>query len=370
MTLEIDARIPGGNIIVQSIDGHRAVLHKDMRDTAGEWFYWKFHACFVEPGDYTFLLGPGPSIGPRGPAVSSDQGLTWHYAGKDTANYAEESFTWHCDTVPQERWFCVCIPYLQGDWERFWSRYPNSPVCKGYLCRSRQGRNVELLSIGNGNASRRVLLTCRHHAGESMANYVIEGILMEIMDFPESFRDFFFQIVPFVDKDGVENGDQGKNRIPHDHNRDYGPQSIYPETKALMALCQKQQFHLTLDLHCPWLRGPNNEAIYFVGKEHPRIQEGIDRFSRLLSEEAPPHVPYDPNDNVPFGTSWNTSANYRQGKDFSRWSGECPWSPWCISTEIPFANTHEHPLDGNAARDLGRAFARTIRRMLAPASGK
>ncbi|MBQ6011409.1 MAG: hypothetical protein IJL17_22960, partial [Kiritimatiellae bacterium] len=25
--------------------------------------------------------------------------------------------------------------------------------------------------------------------------------------------------VPFMDKDGVENGDQGKHRAPHDHNR-------------------------------------------------------------------------------------------------------------------------------------------------------
>jgi hypothetical protein len=42
-----------------------------------------------------------------------------------------------------------------------------------------------------------------------------------------------FLIVPFVDKDGVEEGDQGKNRHPHDHNRDYATPCLYPEVQAL-----------------------------------------------------------------------------------------------------------------------------------------
>ena len=43
-------------------------------------------------------------------------------------------------------------------------------------------------------------------------------------------------LVPFVDKDGVEEGDQGKNRAPRDHNRDYAGASMYPETGALREL--------------------------------------------------------------------------------------------------------------------------------------
>jgi murein tripeptide amidase MpaA len=44
--------------------------------------------------------------------------------------------------------------------------------------------------------------------------------------------DFF--IVPPVDKDGVEDGDQGKNRKPYDHNRDY-LQRIHREIQAITA---------------------------------------------------------------------------------------------------------------------------------------
>jgi hypothetical protein len=40
-------------------------------------------------------------------------------------------------------------------------------------------------------------------------------------------------VVPFVDEDGVEDGNAGKNRAPHDHNRDHGSHSLYPDAMAL-----------------------------------------------------------------------------------------------------------------------------------------
>ena len=36
-----------------------------------------------------------------------------------------------------------------------------------------------------------------------------------------------------MDKDGVEDGDQGKNRRPGDHNRDWDGESIYNSTEAV-----------------------------------------------------------------------------------------------------------------------------------------
>ncbi len=46
-----------------------------------------------------------------------------------------------------------------------------------------------------------------------------------------------FLFVPMMDTDGVEDGDQGKNRAPFDHNRDYaGLSPRYPEVMALKEL--------------------------------------------------------------------------------------------------------------------------------------
>ena len=40
--IKIDSDFPGGNIVVERIEGDTLVLCPDMRDTAGSWFYWAF----------------------------------------------------------------------------------------------------------------------------------------------------------------------------------------------------------------------------------------------------------------------------------------------------------------------------------------
>ena len=76
---------------------------------------------------------------------------------------------------------------------------------------------------------KKVLLTSRHHACESTGSYVLEGVIKALCENPIEGYEFF--VVPMTDFDGVCDGDQGKNRIPHDHNRDYDPDvpSIYSE---------------------------------------------------------------------------------------------------------------------------------------------
>src|SRR5690606_10074741 len=79
-----------------------------------------------------------------------------------------------------------------------------------------------------------------------------------------------FFIVPFLDKDGVEDGDQGKIRLPHDHNRDYKDESIYnsiAELRQIIPEWGQGKLKIGIDIHCPYLyeRGSGwNEHIYFV----------------------------------------------------------------------------------------------------------
>ncbi len=72
-----------------------------------------------------------------------------------------------------------------------------------------------------------------------MASWSLEGLMDEVLADTTDGRwlreHVEFLVVPFMDKDGVEDGDQGKNRRPHDHNRDYLGESIYPEVAAWRA---------------------------------------------------------------------------------------------------------------------------------------
>jgi hypothetical protein len=178
------------------------------------------------------------------------------------------------------------------------------------------------------------------------------------------YKEYTFYAVPFADKDGVEDGDQGKNRRPHDHARDYGPDAVYPEVKAIMALAYRVKPVLLFDMHCPWLRGATDIYTYFVGQENPRIQAGISAFSSVLEIESPASFPHHSSDDMPFGVSWNTSANYKQGKTMVLWAAGLPWEPRAQSIEIPFANLRDLTVDAAAAKEFGAALARTILKVI------
>jgi tetratricopeptide (TPR) repeat protein len=125
-----------------------------------------------------------------------------------------------------------------------------------------------------------------------MASYVLEGFLQEALsDAPgavEFRRKYVLYAVPLVDKDGVQNGDQGKGREPHDHNRDYGQTNLYPEVQAIQALVQSKNIPFVMDFHCPALRGDVHEIFYFDGVAVPHVLDNVNELGAWMTEELPP----------------------------------------------------------------------------------
>src|SRR5262249_36744577 len=160
--------------------------------------------------------------------------------------------------------FAYAIPYVEENLHTFLKQYARHPHLRVEpLAKTVKGRQVELLRVGQleDDRSQHILLTCRHHACESMANYALEGLLTEVLaDTAEGrwLREHTtLWAIPFMDKDGVEEGDQGKLRRPHDHWLDYGGRSRYPSVRALkgtFAGKRARPVALALDLHCPYIR--------------------------------------------------------------------------------------------------------------------
>ncbi len=353
----IRSDFPGGNIRVEANGDTEILLSKEMRGSSGIWFYWYFEAEFDQPGTYTFRFSDGASIGTQGPATCTPDGKNWRWLGADSIRNTQDSeaFLYSCQH-PETRRFCVGMQYLQSDWEEFLGR---ENLSGSVLCRSRQGRDCEMLELGSGEIP--VVITSRHHCCEMAATYVLEGILASALKNPACIEKFCFLAIPFVDKDGVENGDQGKNRLPHDHARDYNPTPIYPECAAIQQLILARHPLLVMDLHCPWLRsGASNESIYLVGSSNPDNAVRAERFAVQLEKHAVSDAPYYTADNIPFGTSWNTAANYTQGSTLVTWSSRLPWQPTAVSFEIPYANTREVALTPSAWRHLGQNFLESM----------
>lgn len=365
----ITNRIPAGNIRLVSAEGRRIELDVEMRGSTGDWFYWCFKAEFPEAGKYRFRFIRPNKVGTRGPALSFDDGKTWQWLYQERWTNHQE-FEYECPEAGQKVVFCMGMQYLQRDFEAFRKEFAGHPALRvGTLCRSRKGRDVELVTVREGSPRYTLLLTSRHHAGEMMATHALEGILRAVLADTEFGREFRRNValcaVPFVDKDGVEDGDQGKNRAPHDHARDYQDPALYPETTALRRLIGEEKPDFVLDMHCPWIFGSNNnEATYMVGTGNARMDAAMNRFGDLLEAVRVPEAPYFKADNIPFGTSWNTGKNYTQGQTIKHYAAGFPFVSCAQTVEIPFANFGDVTIDRKAMLLYGDSIARAILRYL------
>lgn len=304
--VEINTEYPGGNVLIVGMDGDTVEFSPDLRTTKVDWFYYNFETKSKKAGPVKFtvsdklLKNPKTVVGPQGPAVSKDGGKTWDWMGEDS--FDGLTFTYDYSKPGEVVRFSATLPYQEADLEVFLKGQANNPNLKrSVLTKSEGGRDVGLLQIGEeGPGKEPVLITGRQHANEAVSSYVLEGFIEAAMsDRAEGkkFREkYVMYVAPIVDIDGVEDGDQGKNRAPHDHNRDWSDAPLYPETRALQELHKKQGFKYTMDFHCPTLTMDIHQAMYFGGIEAPPVHnlENLQAYAKLIDEKMPDKGPGGP----------------------------------------------------------------------------
>ncbi len=372
--IDISTEHPGGNVTVVSNEEAASVTLKPDLRGGRDWFYWNFDATATAPGEIEFVIEGKLRIGVRGPAVSKDEGKTWNWLGNETVRYfdakkddpktASESFRYTFTAKDDSVRFAVAIPYQKADLDQFITQSEGNPhFLRQELTKSRGGKSVDLLKIGSGNNTKSIIVSARHHACESMASYVLEGFLAEAMSesvAANAFRErYTIYAVPMMDSDGVEAGDQGKWRFPHDHNRDYGEGAIYPEVQALMKLGAKVKPALALDFHCPSLRGETHEVFYFIGVALPHIKDNTNELIGWIGEECPqifPRGPHnflrDPPEEVPAvikDTKFSVWFAFHEGVDFA------------ATFEIPYSQ-RSFDFTPDVARSYGRSLLRAWER--------
>lgn len=372
--VEISTDFPGGNVLVIGKEDATVRLKPDLRG-GRDWFYWNFDATAAQAGEVEFLFEGKLRIGVRGPAVSEDGGLTWRWLGTGNVRYSDktgegdgastEAFRYRFSKAGESRRFAVAIPYLQRDLDGFLDRVAeNANLSVSRLTTSGGGREVKLLRIGEPGPEREaIIVSARHHACESMASYVLEGFLEAAISdswAAKEFRErYVLYAVPMMDGDGVQAGDQGKWRFPHDHNRDYGDGAVYSEVQAVQKLAGEVGVRLALDFHCPSLRGETHEVFYFVGVGYPYIHDNTDELRGWIDEERPQSIgsgPFNFLHKAP-----EKMPEVLKGLKFSEWFIFQPGVRFAATFEIPYTLPGTE-MDAAMARDYGRSVLRAWQR--------
>jgi hypothetical protein len=367
MEIEINTDIEGGNVIVDRIEGDSIYLKTNRRDSSQHWFYWRFRIRGAASRTLNFIFdsSEGLCLSSRGPAISTDGGENWHWLGvENTAMPDAESFTYTFAPDEDSTEMCFCAPYMLRHWQAFCNGL-DAAFVRDTLCRSPKERSVPLIKYQKENTSDRplIIITGRHHCCETSSGYTMEGLVKAWKDTCAPIADLI--VIPFVDLDGVEAGDQGKFRKPHDHNRDYNDQPLYPEVAAIMSLIREStQPFIALDLHCPYARGNDSETLYRVGNPDAANEEAAEHFCEILEEESK-GLPYKRSNDIPFGTAWNVEENYKKGKSFAAYCINQTHCTLASTMEIPYANAQGVEVNPQNLRSFGRSLAHSLARYLA-----
>ena len=361
----ITANHPGGNIRIDDREGSRWYLHQELRDTMEDWFYWNFCASGLS-GEQTFEFTGSAVISRFGPAISHDT-IEWWFEPNIT--HDPRSFTYEFADPDQPVYFAFAPHYHRAHLDRFLQEPAvDQTMSVNVLTTTACGRNVPILELGDGSEGT-ILFTCRHHACESTASYLLEAILRAAIDRPLTDQ-YRIVGVPFVDLDGVQRGDQGKSRAPHDHNRDYlganeiisGITPLYDSAARMMECIQSlDPLTIGIDLHCPNKWGDRDDHVHFVKRsaETPRL----DRFGAALASAAEARgsncVAYDPAWDIGPTESWN--------KGFTP---TCSWfmgqyaTEFGTSLEYPYFGTTDNRITPARTESFGVAFVAALEQYL------
>lgn len=342
--MKIHCNFTGGNIIVKEIKDNDIFLECDLRDTATDWFYWAFCIEGAQGKTLNFKFNK-ECIGYFGPAKSADF-YNWEWINQDNDGH---SFSYTFKENEEKVYFAHSYLYHPNRFEKFAKK---SGFEIKTLCKSRKGRAVPFVTFGSGEKV--ILLSARHHACESTGSYVLEGVLRTLKNaLPDGYKVI---CVPFVDYDGVVDGDQGKARAPHDHNRDYDKISIYPETSKIKSIIDNNKVVFGFDFHSPWHIRERNDTVFIVQKDEATLNEVI-MFGKMLEKNNRDcsFKYYQKNDIAP-NTEWNkcTDPTYAT---YIRKNDNCHLS---FTLETAYFGTHENKANEEKFLNLGEDFAKTL----------
>ncbi|MCS6851028.1 MAG: M14 family zinc carboxypeptidase [Gemmataceae bacterium] len=263
--LKVVADFPNGSARVEAIDQQTRTIrvlpypHLDR----GWVCWWYFKVEGIQPGDTISLdVGGGVWATPERASFSTDN-RTWKHTAPGERQKDRITYRQRVDATTA--WFAWGPPFTLKDAQELVQRWATqSPHATAFeLTRSKEGRVVPGLRVAQQGVKDEerlgIWVNARQHAWESGSSWVCKGFIDWLLsDEPAAEtlrRKASVAIIPIMDVDNVERGAGGKNQKPHDHNRDWSDEAVWPEVQAaikeITALNQAGRFDLFVDLHNP-----------------------------------------------------------------------------------------------------------------------
>jgi len=259
--MKISSNFDSGNIniIEADVPGNiRLSINKDNNSDFYQWFHFRLtgakdQLCAINIEEADAAAYPGGWEDYQ--AVASYDHETWF---RVSTIYKNGTLTIQHVPETDSVYYAYFAPYsYDRHQEMVSSAAMHDRVRLEVIGESADGRDLDLLTIGEeGDEKKKIWIIARQHPGESMAEWMAEGILNRLLDSNDALSRVLlekcvFYVVPNVNPDGSIRGHLRCNANGQNLNRDWADPDpeLSPEIFHLRNMMDEKGLDFSLDCH-------------------------------------------------------------------------------------------------------------------------
>jgi murein tripeptide amidase MpaA len=287
MPIKISSQFDAGAIDIVNATSASAIdlnIRKDSHADITQWFYFRLQGAQGEPCTIRFL-NAGQSAYPAGwedyRACASYDRVNWF---RVPTTFDGQVMTIAHMPAMDSVYYAYFEPY---SFERHLELMDRAQMLDNVrmvdLGNTVDGRDFNMLVIGDPQAAKKVWVIARQHPGETMAEWFVEGMLDALLDPAHPFgrqllKEAVFYVVPNMNPDGAARGNLRTNGAGANLNREWLNPSMErsPEVFLVKAKMHETGCDLFLDVHgdegLPYVFVAGSEALPNFSPEQAAAQ--------------------------------------------------------------------------------------------------
>ncbi|NVJ59285.1 MAG: carboxypeptidase family protein [Gammaproteobacteria bacterium] len=299
--MHINSTFSSGNIDVVDINESsnqvQLKIHQDNNSDFKQWFHFKVNNALNRT--LTFQVSDAKDAAyPDGwenyNVCCSLDGEEWFRIPTD---YKDGVLTFEFSFEESSAYFAYFAPY---SYERHLSLVHQAAchplVEHSVIGQSLDGREINLLRLGNPSAKHKVWLIARQHPGETMAEWFMEGVIGRLLDYTDAtanqlLNEACLYLVPNMNPDGTERGHLRTNANGVNLNREWNcstPEQS-PEVYCVRDMMLKEGVTMFIDVHgdegLPYVFLAGSEGIPSYNDELSKQEEHFKQVFKMANPD-------------------------------------------------------------------------------------
>ena len=293
--MHISANFDAGNIEVINAEDQTNIQLAIRPDVGGEFFQWFNFRLSGEVGEQYVLNITNAEKASYLAGWEDYQAVASYdreYWFRLPTSYKDGKLTITAELACESIQIAYFAPYSYERHQDLLAAVQVHPLaCLEHLGETLDKRDLTLVKVGNGDSKKRsIWITARQHPGETMAEWLVEGLLNSLLDEDSATAKLLlekanFYIVPNMNPDGSVRGHLRTNAVGTNLNREWANPSLEksPEVFHVINKMEETGVDLFYDVH-------GDEALPYVflaGSQgtpsyNDRLAHLRDKFSEVL----------------------------------------------------------------------------------------